>query len=505
LVRTGAGGQKVIIDSGCFSLPIFHQIQKVTMRTLAIEVELLGQYSLITADKLRVDMEMEFHIRVEPTPEGVAAAAQALGSKSNRTEELKQLIEGKLMDAIRAVAATRSMDELHVERGAYVKEVADLVRENIHQNGLILESAAMRRFDQAPFSSLDENNAFNAVGMRRLSEVIADNRKERVQIEADADIAVRLSQLAQTQRKLEIERQQKQAEIETRKHAEQLAASSEAEIAQAKSEAVRQTRESEISDDQKLKEVEILRDLSLREKEMEALLRVEQVKIDNAIEIASKRTEEIAVQAKSEKARTQVIEAQESVQTHKDLAVAKRSKELALLKAQEATSVEAERIKSQVDSLMSTAKAEANATTLKATAEKAKLQAESEGRAALINAENLQSDELIRMKLEMHRLDRLPEIATQMMKPVEKIESIRINHIGGLGGSSSDGGGDASPFNKAMESVLGMAVQLPAMKNLGAEIGLDFDAGLATRMSDSVSRSKINTGEAPKVTASEKS
>lgn len=503
LVRTGAGGQKVVIDNGCFALPMLHQVQKVTMRTIAINVDLLGQYSLITADKLRVDMEMEFHIRVDPTTKGVAAAAQALGSKSHRTEELKQLIEGKLMDAIRAVAATKSMDELHVARGTYVQEVAKLVRENISQNGLILESAAMRRFDQAPFSSLDENNAFNAVGMRLLSEVIADNRKERIKIEADADIAVRLSQLEQAQRRLEIERQQKQSEIETRKQIERLSAATDAEIAQAKSEAVRQTRETEISDDQQLKEVEITRDLILRQKEMDALLKVEQVKIDNVIVLAAKRRDELDAQAKSEQARTHLVEAQEHVQTHKDRLVAKRSKELALLKAQEAASVEAERIKSQVDSLMSTAKAEASATTLKATAEKSKLQAESEGRAALINADNSQSDELIKMKLEMHRLDKLPEIATQMMKPVEKIESIRINHIGGFGGSGGEGSKDTSPFNQAIESVLGMAVQLPAMKSLGAEIGLDFDAGLATRMSDAASRSKLNTSEAPKITVPE--
>jgi len=504
LVRTGAGGQKVVIDNGCFALPMLHQIQKVTMRTIAINVDLLGQYSLITADKLRVDMEMEFHIRVDPTSTGVAAAAQALGAKSHRTDELKPLIEGKLMDAIRAVAATKSMDELHVTRGAYVQEVADLVRDNISQNGLILESAAMRRFDQAPFSSLDENNAFNAVGMRRLSKVIADNRKERIKIEADADVAVRLSQLEQTQRRLEIERQQKQSEIETRKQIERLSATTDAEIAQVKSEAVRQTRETEISDDQQLKEVEITRDLSLRQKEMEALLRVEQVKIDNAIALASKRRDELDAQAKSEQARTHLVEAQEQVQTQKDRLVAERTKELALLKAQEAASVEAERVKSQVESLMSTAKAEASATTLKATAEKAKLQAESEGRAALINAENSQSAELVKMKLEMHRLDKLPEIATQMMKPVEKIDSIRINHMGGFGGSGGENSKDASPFNQAIESVLGMAVQLPAMKNLGAEIGLDFDVALANRMSDSASRSKLNTSEAPKVTVTEK-
>src|SRR5690606_16829729 len=86
----------------------------------------------------------------------------------------------------------------------------------------------------------------------------------------------------------------------------------------------------------------------------------------------------------------------------------------------------------------------------------------------------------------MHKIDKLPEIATQMMKPVEKIESIRINHIGGMGGGN--GGGDGSHFGQALDSILGMSVQLPFMKKIGDEIGLDFDSALAGRTADAAAR-----------------
>ncbi|MFX8856584.1 flotillin family protein, partial [Acinetobacter baumannii] len=79
---------------------------------------------------------------------------------------------------------------LHEGRGAYVREVKELVAESLAQNGLSLESVALRRFDQTPFGAVDENNAFNAVGLRRLAEVIASNKKQRAAIEADADVAV---------------------------------------------------------------------------------------------------------------------------------------------------------------------------------------------------------------------------------------------------------------------------------------------------------------------------
>ena len=41
---------------------------------------------------------------------------------------------------------------------------------------LELESVSLTALDQTPFEALDENNAFNAVGMRKLAEVIAQSK-----------------------------------------------------------------------------------------------------------------------------------------------------------------------------------------------------------------------------------------------------------------------------------------------------------------------------------------
>src|SRR3546814_16125652 len=108
---------------------------------------------------------------------------------------------------MQSVAARETMDHLHENRGSYVREVKGLVAESLAQNGLTLESVALRRFDQTPFSSVDDNNAFNAVGLRRLAEVIAANKKQRAAIEADADVDVRQSQLDAIKQVLTIERE----------------------------------------------------------------------------------------------------------------------------------------------------------------------------------------------------------------------------------------------------------------------------------------------------------
>ena len=105
----------------------------------------------------------------------------------------------------------------------------------------------------------------------------------------------------------------------------------------------------------------------------------------------------------------------------------------------------------------------------------------------MIAAENSRTAELMRMQLEQYRLDRMPEIIGQMMKPAEKIDSIRIHQVTGFGGSTQlaggaagGGGGDPSkpPMTQVMDSILGMALQLPALKSIGESIGVDLSSAV---------------------------
>src|SRR5262249_22875137 len=140
LVRTGFGGQRILISGGCLALPFLHRVEEVNMRTLRIEVRRTAERSLITEDRMRVDVELEFYVRVVPTVEGIATAAQALGAKSFNPDGIRNLLEGRFVDAIHAVAARQTMDSLHERRAEFVREVSDLLRDNLSQNGILLDS-----------------------------------------------------------------------------------------------------------------------------------------------------------------------------------------------------------------------------------------------------------------------------------------------------------------------------------------------------------------------------
>ena len=142
-VRTGFGGQKVIINGGAMVLPVLHEIIPVNMNTLRLEVRRANDQALITQDRMRVDVTAEFYVRAKPTADAIAAAAQTLGLKTMNPEELKELVEGKFVDALRAVAAEMAMEELHEQRVDFVQKVQQVVSEDLLKNGLELEAVSL--------------------------------------------------------------------------------------------------------------------------------------------------------------------------------------------------------------------------------------------------------------------------------------------------------------------------------------------------------------------------
>ena len=482
LVRTGAGGQKVVLDGGCLALPILHKVSEVNMKTTKLEIERTGEKSMITSDRLRVDAAVEFYVRVQPTADGVATAAQALGGKSFRAAELSEILEGKLVDAMLAVAASYTMDKLQDSRGIYANEVSEALEDNLALNGLVLESVSFTRLDQTPFNLLDENNAFNAVGMRRLAEIIATNKKERAAIEADAEVSVRQSQLDATKRRLIIEQEQEEAEISQNREIETSRAASQADVAEQQAASEERREQARIKREQEVRTGEIERDRALRRLELDASLATETAKHDKEVQLAAKRIEESKAQAKAEAARADETAAKEAVETARERAIAEREKELAVIRAVEQAEVDDTRVRSETGTILAMADAQAKSATVRAAATKDEMLAKAEGKAALTAADNTLSSQVIRMKIDMARLDALPVIVDKMMKPAEKIDSIRINHITGFGGAGGDGSGSGSGekavTNQVVDSVLSMALQLPAVQKLGQEIGINIADGI---------------------------
>lgn len=189
-VRTGLGGQKVVMSGGAIVMPIFHEIIPINMNTLKLEVSRSTIDSLITKDRMRVDVVVAFFVRVKPSVEGIATAAQTLGQRTLSPEDLRMLVEDKFVDALRATAAQMTMHELQDTR-ELCAGVQNTVAEDLSKNGLELESVSLTNFNQTSKEHFNPNNAFDAEGLTKLTQETERRRRERNEVEQDVEVAVR--------------------------------------------------------------------------------------------------------------------------------------------------------------------------------------------------------------------------------------------------------------------------------------------------------------------------
>ncbi|WP_420394511.1 flotillin domain-containing protein [Acuticoccus sp.] len=229
-VRTGLGGEKVVMGGGALVIPIVHEITRVNMNAVPLEVRRTGEQSLITQNKMRIDLVCEFSVRVIPTPEGVSTAARTLGERTNDPGAMKEMVQGRLIDALATIAPTMTMEEVHANRGPFMERVAALVAARLGSNGLELENAALTGLNQSDISMFNPANAFDAEGLTQLTEAIEVRRQLRNQIENDARIAIKFRDYETEQRALEIDRDLELARIEQARAIETRRAAQQAEI-----------------------------------------------------------------------------------------------------------------------------------------------------------------------------------------------------------------------------------------------------------------------------------
>ncbi len=513
LVKTGSGGKKVIMDGGTIVVPFLHEIAKVNMKTLRLEVARVNEQSLITKDRMRVDVGVEFYVSVNATDDGISRAAQTLGDRTFHVEQLREMIEGKLIDGLRAVAAQMTMDELHENRANFVQEVQNAISEDLLKNGLELEAVSLTALDQTPFESLDENNAFNAVGMQKLAAVIATSRKERAEITAEADVSVARSEMEAERLKYQIDKDQQEASIMQIQEIQTLQARQEAEIARNQEASDQAKDQARIERERAVRASEIERERTIREAEIAKERELEVADQERQIIVAKKSEEESQARASADNARAEAKKASEAIETARAVAEAERQKQIAMIEAEKeaerqatgirlAAAAEKDAASDRASAKLEEAQADANAMIVRADAKKADMLATAEGQTAIANSENELSSEIIAMKVRLATLESMPAIIAEMVKPAEKIDSIKIHQVTGMGQASGGcSGGDTSasggtPVNQALDSVLGMALQMPAMQALGKELGISLENGMTGVANDILDASGVKANEA---------
>lgn len=510
-VRTGLGGRKVVTSGGALVIPIVHTVTPVNMNTLRLEVRRSRGEALITKNRMRVDVVAEFYVRVKASPDAIATAAQTLGSRTMQPQSLTELLDGKFVDALRRVAAESTMEELHEKRGDYARRVKASVGEDLLQNGLELETVSITNLDQTNMEFFNPSNTFDAEGLTRLTEEIERRRKVRNDIEQDTLIQIRNKNLEAEKESLAIDREAEYARLAQEREIEIARAAQRAELARERAQRDREAEEasilarqaverSRIEAERLVDEARIAREREIQELEIERRKLLELAEQERSIALAQKSKEQSEKQAEADAARALAVAAEEKVYSAREMEIAERRKQIALLEAAERAEQEGIRIRSaaeadraaagnRADALRLVAEGEADAEKIRAIGFRIRGEVEAEAARLMNEAQNVLTPESRMSALRMHLVDKLEGIIRESVRPLEKIEGIRIVQLDGLNGV---GGGDVqqgSVTDNVVNSALRYRAQAPLVDALMREIGIE--GGDVHKFADKMMETKL--------------
>ena len=552
LVISG-GSKKRVVFGGTLVNPITNVTQIISLNTLQLPVEREGQAALITKDSLRVDIQAEFYVKIEPNEQDVLKAVASLGDKTLTPQAVNSLLEGKLVGVLRSVAATMDLQELHEKRQEFSDQVQEACLEDLEQNGFKLETVAVTNLDQTPLESLDENNRFDVVAIMTIKKEVEEKQTETAKIEHEnkvkreedrlfAELEIKQKEEETETKALEVEQRLEFAQEEQRKEIatnkaeqeraveahkfEQLQAVEEARIKQEQAvksaeivqtqkiemeriEQERMVQESEISQKQAVEIARVQQQQTVEEAEIQRNLTIEKAKIDQEATIketdierkiilldkerAEKEAEAantILVSIKEKEREAALIEflevsaekarAEAAVETAEAIEKAERESKIELIRAEQ--EADEERIAkektadAEVYTIVETAKAELEAAQVKAEATKilseallVEARAEADGEEALITAKNQAEPQVLVSDAVLALVEALPQVTTELMKPAERIESIRVLDLGGNGG----GNGSSGSMNRILGSIVNAGAAMPLLKELVNFSGID--------------------------------
>jgi uncharacterized membrane protein YqiK len=505
-VRTGLGGQKVVMNGGALVLPIVHEVVPVNMNTLRLEVSRGRDKALITKDRMRVDVVSEFYVRVQAATDAIAAAAQTLGQRTLEPETLKELVEGKFVDALRTVAAEMTMEEMHEKRGEYVKRVKGVVASDLLQNGLELEAVSLTQFDQTGMEFFNPSNAFDAEGLTRLTEQIERRKKIRNDIEQDTMIQVRNKNLETERQALDIDRELEYARLAQERELEVQRATQRSDVARQRADREQEAERAQISAREAVDRARIAAERSVEEDRIAREREVQQLEIgrrqaielaeqQRAIAVAEQSKAQSEAQAAADLARAKAVSEEEKVFTARETEMAERRKRIDLIGAEQEAERDALRVRigAEAERAAATdrgaavrldAEAHADAEKVRAIAARIRNEVEAEGLRLMNEAANLLTPEARLSAMRIRLIDKLEGIVRESVKPMERIEGIKILQVDGLGGGGG-GRGDGREVGLAdsvVNSALRFRAQAPLVDQLLREIGVDAgDVGKVAR------------------------
>jgi uncharacterized membrane protein YqiK len=441
--------KKVIVNGGCLVIPGFDELTKVPLREISIDVERTGNLAVRTQDYLRANMRVTFYVCINSDQKDILTAAARLSRKGQISEtDIKEAIEKRADDAIRSAAKKKSISEIDSDKLGFADEVLNLIQQDLKKVGLTLNNIAISEIEES--DTYDENNFFDAQGVRLRTETIQQSIKQKMDVELKTEqekkelqlrtrVGIEQRELQAEKQSLMIAQEKEDAKLTQNKEIESLKAQREREIQESKDQEAAKMERNKILQQQAIEEEKINQQLAVQQSQIAADIALEErnkeLKVARIVQQQEAEVAEISrqktIEASRLKAQVEVAEAEqeskiaqqqtaiaiaekekerfgaeaekaqaeEAVSTAKEVEIAEREQRLSAISAeqeaqkkrisdQNVVEIDVYRRKRQAEVARQAAELEADSIRTLAEAARYKALAEAQGKRALIEAEN---------------------------------------------------------------------------------------------------------------------
>lgn len=516
IIRIGQNTTDVFIGRGTWIIPVLHRAAIMSLSTIGLTIKRTGHEALISQDFISTNLSAEFYIRIEPNEDDVKKAARTIGIDAGHTTteavrlRAQQLLEPKLVGALRGVAAQADFLKLHLNREHFAQEVSTALREDLGRNGFTLESVTITELTQTPLSEMRADDIFGASGRETVTNtVVAKNIavKKKNQEEAERTAEIDMQQQVNVARQDREKREGKAKEEE---------AAIKAELAKQEAIETRDLqRQATVAQERAKKETieqsaEIARQKAIETATVDKEKNIEAALVDKQITLTMKAKESAEADAQKAGALALLEKANQEVITVNQVADAERQKRVAIVAAEQ--KAEQEKIGADVAAYQKKLEAEALATAQRAaaegqadaarfgaqgTADAVKIRAKAEADAAELqaisitklaearreaglkdaevqrqqaDAANAKSRDVLVAEAVARVVEKAPEIVRELMKPAEKITDIKVLQLGGMGGGAAANGEGGQALGSALGPVAKTIVEASAVMPIMREL-----------------------------------
>ncbi len=394
IVKTGVGGFIVKSRCGMLIVPMLHRIEYMDLTLKSFEISRQGSAGLICRDNIRADIKVAFFVRVDASEKEMKEVAQSIGARRcSEIDTLRELFDAKFSEALKTVGKQFDFVDLYDQRDKFKAEILKVIGTDL--NGYKLDDAAIDYLEQTPLDLLSPSNILDAEGIKKITELTANERVKENQFTRDKEKTLKKQDVEAQETILALERQRveavekqkreiaevsareqaaaKKVEEEQRLESERARISTEEEIGIAEENKARQVlvaqRNKEKTDAVEIERVE--RDRELERTERQRVVGVADVEKEKAIEVEKRNIQEVIRERVAvERA---VVEEEERIKDTHEIALAERTKKVQVTAAE---------MKAQEELIRQTKLAQAEKEASELLAEKIRIEAEAKKDAA---------------------------------------------------------------------------------------------------------------------------